>query len=348
MRVAVYSIALNEEKHVERWEACSRDADYRLILDTGSTDKTVRLARSLGITVHEQAFDPFSFCDARNAALDLIPEWVDMCVTLDLDEVLHEGWRDALEALPADATRPRYKYVWSRNADGSEGMVYSGHSAHHRRDYEWQYPIHEMITPTGVEVSAACGMVIEHKPDGLKPRTQYLPMLARHAAEQPESDRAAFYYARELLFRDQPADAAGEFKRHLGLAASVWRPERAASMRYLAKCEPGKAETWLLRACAEAPDRREPWVDLAQHYYTIEDWGGVYYAAARALSITERPVEYFCEAYAWNETPHDLAALGAYNLGLYAAALEHGRQAVKLNPTSERLATNLDWYERAV
>ncbi len=69
MKVAVYTIALNEEKHVQRWYDSAKDADYLLIADTGSTDKTVELAKSLGINVIHIKIDPWRFDDARNAAL---------------------------------------------------------------------------------------------------------------------------------------------------------------------------------------------------------------------------------------------------------------------------------------
>ena len=41
MKIAVYCIALNEEKFVESWYNSAKDADYLLIADTGSTDCTV-------------------------------------------------------------------------------------------------------------------------------------------------------------------------------------------------------------------------------------------------------------------------------------------------------------------
>ena len=40
MRVAVYTIALNEIKHVERWVKSNSGADDLFVLDTGSTDGT--------------------------------------------------------------------------------------------------------------------------------------------------------------------------------------------------------------------------------------------------------------------------------------------------------------------
>ena len=52
MKVAVYTIALNEEKFVETWYNSVKDeADYLLIADTGSTDKTIEKALALGINV---------------------------------------------------------------------------------------------------------------------------------------------------------------------------------------------------------------------------------------------------------------------------------------------------------
>ena len=88
MKIAVYTIALNEEQFVERWYEANKDADCLVIADTGSTDNTVELARSLGILVHEIRVKPWRFDDARNTALALVPADVDVCVSVDMDEVL--------------------------------------------------------------------------------------------------------------------------------------------------------------------------------------------------------------------------------------------------------------------
>jgi glycosyltransferase involved in cell wall biosynthesis len=85
MKVAVYSIALNEEKFVERWYQSAKEADYLLIADTGSSDRTVKLAKSLGINVVEISIKPWRFDDARNASLAVIPSDIDYCIALDLD-----------------------------------------------------------------------------------------------------------------------------------------------------------------------------------------------------------------------------------------------------------------------
>jgi len=73
MKVAVYSIALNEEKFVQRWYESAKEADYLFIADTGSSDKTVEIARGLGIVCHIISVKPWRFDDARNASLALLP-----------------------------------------------------------------------------------------------------------------------------------------------------------------------------------------------------------------------------------------------------------------------------------
>ena len=137
-----------------------------------------------------------------------------------------------------------------------------------------------------------------------------------------------------------------EFKRHLSLPRAVWKPERAASMRYIAKMSSGQErEAWLLKAVDEAPDRREAQVDLAQYYYENANWERCFHYATSALEIKEKPLEYLCEEFAWGYAPHDYAAISAYNLGETSTALEHGMKAVELNPTDERLQRNLMFYK---
>jgi glycosyltransferase involved in cell wall biosynthesis len=45
MKIAIYTIALNERQFVDKWFEAAKGADYLLIADTGSTDGTVERAR---------------------------------------------------------------------------------------------------------------------------------------------------------------------------------------------------------------------------------------------------------------------------------------------------------------
>lgn len=348
MKIAVYTIALNEEQFVERWYESAKEADYILIADTGSTDGTVALAKSLGINVVEISIKPWRFDDARNASLACLPRDIDYCIALDLDEVLIAGWREKLETVPTQTTRPRYKYTWSWNTDGTPGLQYGGDKIHSRHGYRWKHPVHEvMVADRIIPIEHWTDLEIHHHPDDSKPRSQYMPLLAQSVQEDPYDDRNAFYYARELYFYGEYQKSTEEFKRHLSLPTATWKPERAASMRYIAKMDDDLQvkEEWLRKAVEEAPNRREAYVDLAALYYTTQSWLACLDSAENALDIVEKPLEYLCEEYAWGYAPYDYAALAAYNLGKTSEALEYGMKAVELNPTEERLQRNLMFYK---
>lgn len=345
MKIAVYAIALNEKHFVQRWYESAKEADYLLIADTGSSDGTIDLGRSLGINVVSISVKPWRFDDARNASLALLPPDIDYCIALDMDEVLQPGWRTALEK--TTATRPRYKYTWSWNLDGTPGLQYGGDKIHTRTGYRWKHPVHEVLVTNQIqETQEWIDLEIHHYPDAAKSRSQYMPLLAQSVKEDPNDDRNAYYYARELYFHSRFEESIKEFERHLALPTAVWKPERAASMRYLAKMQTdfNSKREWLIKAHNEAPDRREALVDLAQLYYENGHWYNCAYVAEKAVSITEKPLEYLCEEFAWGSAPWDFAAIANYRLGNFDKAVQYGTKAVEFNPTDPRLSTNLAFY----
>ena len=343
MKIAVYTIAKNEEAFVQRWADSCAEADHRLIVDTGSTDDTYALAYGAGIDVRQRVFDPWRFDHARNYALAKLPQDIDLCIALDMDEVLKPGWRQALETMWPGTTRPRYKYIWSWNPDGSEGLVYGGDKIHARHGYQWKHPVHEVLKPEGYETQTwVDGLEIHHHPDPTKSRGQYFDLLKLAVNEDPTDDRNQFYLAREYFFHGEYELAQYHFNQHLGL--SHWNPERAASHRYIAKMRPAAVEHHLFKAVAETPDRREPWVDLANLYYSRQDWARCLLAVETALLVKEKPLDYLCEAEAWGWLPYDLGAVAAHHLGLRVKAYDYGMQALELNPGDERLRNNLSFY----
>lgn len=344
MKVAVYTIAKNEEQFVERWAESCKEADYRFILDTGSTDNTVAAASALGIEVAVAAISPWRFDTARNISLGLLPADIDICIALDMDEVLVEGWREELEKIKPETTRPRYQYTWSWNGD-DPGLVYGGDKIHRRHGYRWKHPVHEVIvTDRSTEIQEWTKLEIHHHPDNAKSRGQYFPLLELAVAEDPTDDRNQYYLAREYFFNGMLDKAAETFVKHLSNPKATWGPERAASYRYLAKCVPMLAKDYLLGAIKEAPGRREALVELAQYYYKEQDWRMCKATALEAISITEKPLDYLCEEFAWGGLPYDLLAISCYNIGDKKMAYRYGGIALGFNPEDDRLARNMDFY----
>lgn len=349
-KVCVYAISKNEEKFARRWMESMSEADGVYVLDTGSEDGTVSVLREMGAQVQSQVFTPWRFDAARNRSLELVPEDADICVCTDLDEVFLPGWREKMEQWWRPETkRLSYRYVWNFRPDGSEGYVFWIEKAHARHGFRWVNPVHEVLVWEGEGDASPVmteGIQCEHHADESKSRAQYLPLLELAVKEDPQNDRNMHYLGREYLFRRDWQRCIDTLKRHLAMPTAVWPDERCASMRFLAKaCQQlgrtQEAETWLLRAAAEAPHLREPWTALAMYCYEKKDWDGVLFASKRALSIHDRPRSYICEAEAWGSLPYDLAALGCYYTGRWAEAVRYAKEAVKLSPREQRLRDNL-------
>ena len=348
MRVAIYTVALNEEQFVERWFESAKDADYLLIADTGSSDNTVELAKSLGIDVISINVTPWRFDDARNAALAHIPKDIDYCISLDMDEIIVGDWKTVLkDCMSKGITRPKYKHIWSWKEDGTPGLEFAYDHIHARKGYRWKHPVHEILQPYGIPEKSLFveGIETHHHPDPTKSRSQYLPLLNLAVSEDPHNDRNAYYYARELFFHCHFEEAKKEFIKYLEMPTATWNAERSSALRYIAKCSAAEEkEQWLVKAFKEAPNRREPLVDLARFYYEQKDWKNCLKYSKLAIDIKEKPLEYLCEEDAWGELPFDLAAISCYNLQDFKKSLMYGKVAVQINPSDTRLVKNLALY----
>ena len=260
MSVAIYSIFRDEAAHVAQWAETTLDADYRYVLDTGSTDGTLEELDLHGIAFGRVTIDPFRFDDARNMALAVLPPTIEWCLQLDADEVLSPLWRSCFEAV-VDRRIRRYRYRWENHGTPSWGLVMRS-NLHARHGFRWRYPCHEVLEPQVPTIDVPL-MVVEHHPDPSKPR-EYLGLLAAGAREEPGDHRMAFYLARELHYVGHWTAARAEFERFLALGGG-WPPERAEAYRHLAAID-DHPERWLWRAVGECPARREPWCDLARLY----------------------------------------------------------------------------------
>jgi glycosyltransferase involved in cell wall biosynthesis len=344
LRIAVYAISKNEEAFVEQFIKSAQKADLVLIADTGSTDKTVELARELGATVHSICINPWRFDKARDAALALVPKDIDVCISIDLDEVLEEGWREEIERVwQSSTTHLRYKYDWG------QGVIFFAEKIHSRHGYHWHHPCHEYIRadPRIEEVWANTDkLLVTHHPDPTKSRGQYLELLKVGVTEDPYCPRNAFYYARELTFYYHWEEAIVALNKYLDMPNATWNPDRAYAMRLIGKGynalgKHTEALYWHRLACEKTPDSREPWCALSLYCYEQSNWSECYYAADKALNITFREQLYTSDPTAWGFQPHDLAAIAAWNLGLTDKALSHGLNALELAPDDTRLQNNV-------
>jgi glycosyltransferase involved in cell wall biosynthesis len=90
MRLTVVILTYNEQRHIERAINSVREvADQILVVDSGSTDDTVRLAKDLGAEVRHNSWK--NYATQFNWALDALPSNTEWVFRLDADEVVTDA-----------------------------------------------------------------------------------------------------------------------------------------------------------------------------------------------------------------------------------------------------------------
>jgi glycosyltransferase involved in cell wall biosynthesis len=351
LKVAVYTIALNEAAHAERWANSAVDADYRIVADTGSTDDTVERLTAAGVRVHRIAVRPWRFDDARNAAMALIPADVDVCCTMDMDRFLEPGWRPKLEAAWTPETTALFCQTVYRSSvdDPTQLRGWPAKNFHHRWGYRFKRPVHEALVFTGEkEVAASRGDIVmyEVQDHAKSTRSSYLPLMEVAHKEDPDDAQICFWLGRELMWANQQEPAVQLLERYLSLPTSTWGEERSEAMRYLARLLPEKRMFWLDKARIEAPHRREVWLDLAEELHGKFDWLNLFWACTNGIDRTHRTGSYLDDGHCWGFRLFDLGAIASWHLNAMDRAVEWGQKAIEFDPANQRLKNNLEFFIR--
>ena len=352
-KVCVYGICKNEEKFVKRWYESMKEADAIFVLDTGSTDNTVKLLKEFGVNVRTSKIEPWRFDVARNKSLDLIPDDYDICVCTDLDEVFEKGWRKYLEdSWVGSTSRARYNYNWSLDDNNRPLVNFYTDKIHQRKNYKWTHPVHEVLTFLGDKenIITIDNIVLNHYSDKSKSRGSYLPLLELSVKEDPNDDRNMHYLGREYMYYGRWNDAIDTLIKHLRLETATWKDERCASMRFISRCYKNlgrydEALMWLLKAIDEAPYLRDPYTELALLYYTLEDYKNVCKYGLLALDIKNNPKTYMNEVFSYDETLNDLLSIAYFHLSDYDNAIINAKKALEINQNNERIKNNLEIFE---
>ena len=348
-KVCVYAICKNEEKFVERWVESMSEADDIYVLDTGSTDKTVKKLKRLGVHVKVKKIVPWRFDKARNESLKLVPSDTDICVCTDLDEVLEIGWRQKLEEnWTQNTNRIRYQYNWSLDEYNNPLVSFYTDKIHSRKDYKWTHPVHEVLTYQNSDLEifqTIDGIVLNHYPDCKKSRSSYLPLLELSVKEDPEDDRNMHYLGREYMYYGRWNDCIDTLIRHLNLKSATWKDERCASMRFIARSyiqlnRLEEAKMWLDKAINEAPYLRDPYVERLLLEYNLENWQEVIRYGNLALQIKEQPKTYINEPFSYDETIYDLMSIAYFYQKDFEKSLEFMELALSKSPNNQRILEN--------
>lgn len=329
MKIAVYGITTGHQQgSAERWAQSCSEADYRVLLDTGVSRKTSKTLQSLGVSVIRNPIGPFCFDAARNAALAAVPGDADLCVSLDLDEVLSPGWRDVIEnSWTAERSRAKALHILGWEEDGStpRELKYS-ERIHSRQGYRWKHAVGECLSREDLSTGATDEpLVLEQLRifrfgDSRNRQEFEKKVLKRALRDAPDEPALAFLHG-EMLFKEGRYDKSlTALQTYLKLPKALQpgnEQERAMAMRLIAFSHKKLGHSldeivqFLYKAAAESPGERESWGFLALEFGKLGNWPNCLAAAVNALRVTDASQSFRIEHAFWNGALENLIELAS-------------------------------------
>lgn len=345
MKIAIYTIAKNEERHVDRWANSNQEADLRLVCDTGSSDNTIEKLKSHNVIVNSIAVIPWRFDVARNTALNLLPSDIDICIWQDLDEELLPGWRQELEKYwTSDTTVANHKYRYNNGAWQWHNKIHTRHHCH------WIGPVHETLKWSIPEKYVWLHeFYLDEHQDVHKNRSIYRNLLVQKIKEGDRDWRTYYFLANDYQNIDN--EESMKYRMESYKICSEAEPlvksyiSRHIARQFLDHKQKEDAEKWF-RISIDHSQERESWFYYAEFLYGENRWDECYIAIKKCISIGTIRNGFTYDPNAWSFIIYDYAALAAYNIGLYKQAIEYGQEALKSNPEDLRLKNNLEFYKQ--
>lgn len=220
MKISAVIICKNEEALIARCLESVKQADEIIVCDTGSTDKTIEIAK----TFTDKVFTDFTWCDdfaaARNHAKSKATgDWI---LSLDADEYLHDfsEVRKAVETAK-DSIRVHL------TAEGGGRLNFDfARLFRNSPDIYWVQPIHNHLNIPGAgepigDVTITFGWSPAHEKDP----DRALRILEKIVSQEKEPVRNLYYLGREYWYKKRYQECTATLGRYVQVG--YWQAERA-------------------------------------------------------------------------------------------------------------------------
>lgn len=332
--------------------------DQIVIVDTGSKDRTIEIAKSFGAEIHHfEWIDDFSA--ARNFSLSKVT--TDWWCWLDGDDLLMPDDRARLVELKshlgeADAYLMNYNYA--QDEFGQPVCQFFRHRIL-RNDgkNKWVEPIHEHINVRGGTPECVTNITVTHKRSheaAKRDSGRNIRILRKAYQANPENARLRYYYGKELWAENQFEEAIRILEEHQ--ARGDWHENMVNGAFYLALAyrsikDDEKAIDAALRGIRRDPRWAEFYSVIGQIHYDRGHWDKAKYwfEIAASCPIPKTWGTVILDNYTW--TPRDRLCKCEAETGNYQKAYEWNESALSFRPADSRLLYNREYlsdilYER--
>ena len=295
VKISLCMIVRDEEKILERClESISAVVDEIVIVDTGSVDKTKKIAAKFTEKIYDFPWAD-DFAAARNFAFS--KGTGDYLLWMDADDVFPPeekrrffDLKEKLEKSPQDVVMMLY----DTGFDGSGHPMVSYYRERLLRNCpqaKWVGCVHEVIPPFGRIQYEEIHFAHRKEAEAYSERNLkiYEKMLEKGRRLEP---REQFYFARELYYHGRYKEAAEVFRSFLEEPAG-WLENKLEASRYLAYSlqAQGKTEEGfdaLLQGLRLAPPTGEHCCDIGAYFYGREEWEQAIFWYENALHAEKR------------------------------------------------------------
>lgn len=199
-KISAVLIVRDDESTLGRCLTYLEEFDDIVVVDTGSTDNSVEIAKWYTNKVFRTKWEG-DFAKAREYARSLCDaDWI---LSIDGDEVLGHGGYDECEVL-AQTDSPLVYEVLIKDPDGMFEF-WAPRLYRNVPDVRWQGKVHNtLVSPEPLE---HCNIIITHYKDQHKDPDRSYRMLTDFLQDHPDAPRENYFMGRELAFRGEHAKA---------------------------------------------------------------------------------------------------------------------------------------------
>lgn len=291
--VSLAMIVRDEARTIERVLSCASEiCDEMIVVDTGSSDRTVELAQSMGATVfHFPWVDDFAA--ARNFSFDKCAgDWI---LWLDADDVLPDSTiktgykiKEYLDTAEINSVFCPYHYAFAEE-DPKQPVVVQSRERFIRRaaGLKWVGKIHESLVDPDASFVLCPEFVVEHRtaPENMsRKKGRNLSIFENTINIETCSTRELYLYAEELR-------GAGKYEKAIEVFQAYFKryPENMRDLfdePYMARC--GMLEVYraledpigMLRVAAQMiahdASRAEGYGQMAAVHYRLGNYASAF------------------------------------------------------------------------
>lgn len=263
MKISLCMIVKNEEKVLDRILSKAKlFSDEIIIVDTGSTDKTIDIAKKYTHKIY-----PFKWCDdfAKARNFSFAKATCDYIMWLDADDYITDENVQKISDIKkakhdCDIFMFRYAINWD-NEGKPTFEYYRERIVKNDPKFLWKGWVHEAITLQGN--IKYFDITIEHrKVEHERDKSRNLKIYEKHINNSEKLDaRGRFYYSRELYFNNKIDEAIVSFDLYLkeckGYLPNIIDAHLMLSKCYVIKSQLDEAKNILIESIKFAPPNGE-------------------------------------------------------------------------------------------